>query len=603
MKLNYLILSLIALYLLVGCANQSALKDHNKSMILLPIPRQIEYKPGNFDLPINSKNLIVKISPEKILHPQGYNLEISPKKILITAHDAPGAFYAKMTLRQILRQSPNGKLPCIIINDYSDFENRGVMLDISRDKVPTMDTLYKLIDKLAELKINQFQLYTEHTFAYKNHKTVWKDASPMTPKQIRELDSFCKERFIELVPNQNSFAHFERWLKHPEYKKLAEIPEVPSCLNPENPDSIKLISELYAELLPNFSSKQFNVGCDETAQLGEGGSSNAVAKLGKGRVYLNFLKKIHEQVEKNGKTMQFWCDIVLKYPELVPELPTNVIGLIWGYEANEPYKERTKIFADAGIPFYVCPGTAAWNSLLGRTDMMMSNVNIAAKYGLKNGAKGLLMTEWGDHGHWQTLSIAWPGFAYAAAVSWDYEKNKNIDLPRALDTFIFQDKARITGKVISELGKTYNIALTKKYRYLPTPVLFLYYQRQSTDLNDEFMQPAFAKKLQKSIDKIDELAAELDNTKMTCKNGDLIIDEIKINATLAKHAYKLGIARIETQSTKIADIPYEKRKILAHDLEKIIPEYRRIWLKRNREGGLKDSTADFNNLLKIYGVQ
>ena len=602
MNLKYYFKNLIIWILLVGCANQPALKNHNKSMSLLPIPRQIEYMSGNFNSPINSNNLIVKISPEIIIHPQGYILEISRGKILITAHDKQGAFYAKMTLKQIISQCQNGKLPCLIIIDWPDFENRGVMLDVSRDKVPKMDTLYKLVDMLAEFKINQFQLYTEHTFAYKNHETVWKNASPMTPKQIRELDAYCNKRFIELVPNQNSFSHIDRWLKHPEYNDLAEVPETPHSLNPENPDSIKLLSELYAELLTNFSSKQFNVGCDETAQLGQRGSSNAVAKLGKGRVYLNFLKKIHSEVEKNGKTMQFWCDIVLKYPELVPELPTNIVGLIWGYEANEPYEYRTKIFAEAKIPFYVCPGTAAWNSLLGRTDMMMSNVNIAAKYGLKNGANGFLMTEWGDHGHWQTLPIALPGFAYAAAISWDYEKNKNLDLPLALDTFIFQDKAGITGKVISELGKTYNIALTKKYRYLPTPVLFLYYHRQDTDLKDEFMQPDFAKKLQKSIDKIEEITAELDNTEMTCKDGDLIIEEIKINAAIAKHSYKMGIARIETQSTKIADIPKERRKVLAEELEKIIPVYRRIWLERNRKGGLKDSTIDFDNLLKIYKI-
>jgi len=409
----------------------------------------------------------------------------------------------------------------------------------------------------------------------------------------------CINLFIELVPNQNSFSHFDRWLRHPEYNVLAEVSETPHSLDPENPDSIKLICSLYDDLLPNFSSKQFNVGCDETAQLGEGGSSNAVAKLGKGRVYLNFLKKIQNHVQKKGRTMQFWCDIVLKYPELIPELPTNVIGLIWGYEANSPYEARTKKFADAGIAFYVCPGTAAWNSLLGRTDMMRSNVNVAAKYGLQNGAKGLMMTEWGDHGHWQTLPFAYPGFTYAAALSWNFENNKNIDLPLALDTHIFMDENNVVGNIIAELGKVYHIALTK-IRYLPTAVLFLYYYQQEADLKDDYMQPDFVKKLQKSIDKIDVLTAELDNAKMASEDGNLIIDEIKIDAAIAKHSYKMGIARIETQSTKIVDIPYERRKILAKELEKIIPEYRKIWLRRNREGGLKDSTSVFDNLLKIY---
>ena len=53
------------------------------------------------------------------------------------------------------------------ITDWPDYPQRGVMLDISRDKVPSMETLYQLIDLLASWKINQLQLYTEHTFAYR----------------------------------------------------------------------------------------------------------------------------------------------------------------------------------------------------------------------------------------------------------------------------------------------------------------------------------------------------------------------------------------------------------------------------------------------------
>ena len=594
--MNYFLKILIGLLFLVGCANQSILKNQNADLVLLPVPRQLEFALGFFNSPTNSKNVVVEINPQKIQKSQGYCLEISHDKIQISAHDKSGAFYAEMTLRQIIRQCPSGKIPCLIINDYPDFQNRGVMLDISRDKVPTMQTLYNLVDKLAELKINQFQLYTEHTFAYKNHKKVWENASPMTASQIKELDVFCKNRFIELVPNQNSFGHFERWLKHPEYKKLGEVPNASVSLNPENPESIKLIEGLYKELLPNFSSKQFNVGCDETRQLGEGGSSNAVAKFGKGKVYLNFLKKINKLVEKNGKTMQFWGDIVSKYPELISELPENVIALVWGYRITAPYAERTKKYADAGVPFYVCPGTAAWNSLLGRTDNMKSNVFIAAKYGLKNGAKGLMICEWGDHGHWQHLPFAYPGFAYAAAVSWDFKKNQNINLEKVLDSHIFLDKAKTIGKVICELGKTYN--LSGKTNFCPTVIRFLYYPDE--DINSDYLKSVSVKKLQNSIKKIDELITELNYTKMDCEDADWIIEEIKNNVSFAKHSYNIGIAKFETQSSKIVGIPINRRKILTKELEEIIPEFRRLWLQRNRPGGLKDSSGYFENLLQNY---
>src|SRR5262249_28500336 len=130
------------------------------------------------------------------LPPQGYRI----RNGAIESVDDAGRFYAEMTLRQIRRQ---GIAPVGDIEDWPEFPVRGVMLDISRDKVPTMETLFGLVDELAEWKINHLELYMEHTFAYRNHRVVWEHASPMTGAEIRQLDSYCRERFIELVPNQN----------------------------------------------------------------------------------------------------------------------------------------------------------------------------------------------------------------------------------------------------------------------------------------------------------------------------------------------------------------------------------------------------------------
>lgn len=155
---------------------------------------------------------------------QIYQLEIGNDGITIRSAGQPGIWYGVCTLIQIISQAGR-RLPLLSINDSPDFERRGVMLDISRDKVPTMDTLYALIDRLASWKINEVQLYMEHTFAYRGHETVWAKASPLTGQEIMELDQFCQQRYIDLVPNQNSFGHMHRWLRHDRYRPLAEVPE------------------------------------------------------------------------------------------------------------------------------------------------------------------------------------------------------------------------------------------------------------------------------------------------------------------------------------------------------------------------------------------
>ena len=105
------------------------------------------------------------------------------------------------------------------------FTHRAYLLDISRDKVPTMSTLRLLVELLAKFGYNQLQLYIEHTFAYSAHEAVWKDASPLTAAEIRQLNACCAMNGIELVPNQNAFGHLERWLVKPEYNHLAELPQ------------------------------------------------------------------------------------------------------------------------------------------------------------------------------------------------------------------------------------------------------------------------------------------------------------------------------------------------------------------------------------------
>lgn len=115
----------------------------------------------------------------------------------------------------------------VVQNNGIRMQTRGAMLDISRGKVPTMETLFGMVDFLADLKYSQLQLYVEgFSFGYPSFRNLWeKTETPLTPAEIRKLDQHCKERFIELVPNQNSLGHMQAWLATDEYKDLAECPE------------------------------------------------------------------------------------------------------------------------------------------------------------------------------------------------------------------------------------------------------------------------------------------------------------------------------------------------------------------------------------------
>jgi len=317
------------------------------------------------------------------------------------------------------------------------FEVRSYMLDVSRDRVPTLKTLREIVDLLARCRYNQFQLYTEHTFAYAAHPEVWEEADPLTPAEIRKLDAYCQMQGIELVANQNTFGHMERWLIQPRYNPLARFPnggavtpwgavkKYPTTLDPANPGSIALVESLFDELLPNFSSPLVNIGCDETFEIEDV------------EEYLGFLLKVCDLARKHGKRPMFWGDIVLKHPEAIARLPKDLIALDWGYEGNHPFDRDCAAFRAAGLDFYVCPGTSSWRSLGGRVENMRENLEAAERAGRLNGAKGYMVTDWGDHGHWQPLAASLPGLimggAFAASGSKAAKMDLELELNRVMD--------------------------------------------------------------------------------------------------------------------------------------------------------------------------
>ena len=551
-------------------------------------------------VPQTQVGLQLKVDPEKVQQPQGYELRIGPQGIAIHAHDQAGAFYALCTLNQIIEQS-GADLPLMNIVDWPDIPVRGVMLDISRDKVPTMQTVLSLVDMLASWKINQFQLYTEHTFAYRNHPVIWAQASPFTGQEIMELDEYCRQRHVELVPNQNSLGHMHRWLVHPRYMPLAEVREGykapwgyvegPYSLCPTDPRSLDLVRSLYDELLPHFSSRMVNVGCDEIFDLGQGRSQAVVEERGAGRVYMDYLLEIYRQVKSRQYTMQFWGDMIVHEPGLISELPKDVILLEWGYEAQHPFNENCARFSRAGLSFYVCPGTSSWNSIAGRTQNALGNLQNAARTGIELGASGYLITDWGDNGHWQPLPVSYLGFAAGAAYSWAWEANSGMDISRSISLHAFRDPTGSMGQVAYDLGNVYRVLGLELPNSTP---LFWILQWPLEQLGG--YASLEAESLQQILDAIQRTSEMMEKARIERPDRLLITQEYELVIRLLQHACQ----RVRLVSLKDTEDAVTLRQVLYEDLQEILGLYTQVWLGRNRPGGLADSRKGLEKMLDDY---
>jgi hypothetical protein len=347
---------------------------------------------------------------------QAHFVSITPERVVAGGRGAVALHYAVQTLRQLARLE-HTVWPAAYIADWPSMSYRGLMLDVSRGKVPTIETLKHVVDGLALIKMNVLQLYTEHTYVFPHHPRIGQDCGSLSADDMLELDAYARHQHVELIPNLQSFGHCAHILRVPEYEHLAESAARWS-LCPVDEETYALLGDMYADMLPAFTSSWFNVGCDETYDLGKGRSAEAVAERGTGRVYLEHILRLRELAEQHGRRIQIWGDILLHYPERVADLPEDVTLMDWHYEAEDDYPS-VRLFAESGRPFWVCPGTSSWNTLFPRIENSNGNIRMLARLGAEHGAQGLLNTDWGDHGHYQPLGQCWYGYAYGAEQAWN----------------------------------------------------------------------------------------------------------------------------------------------------------------------------------------
>ncbi|MCZ6465018.1 MAG: family 20 glycosylhydrolase [Proteobacteria bacterium] len=403
-------------------------------------------------LPVETHRRREGLRPHLLLERRGstgdeYELAVGATGITARAGGPAGLRYAVETLLQLV--DSRGRVPACEVRDAPDFPVRGIMLDVSRGKVPTAESLRQLVDLCVRLKLNTLMLYTEHTFRFHRHPKIGADDSPMDAETVRELDRYAAERHVELIPTLQSLGHMEHVLALPEYAHLAES-ELGWTISPQDPGTYELLGDLYDEYLPNFRSHHFNANCDEPWDLERGKSAQRALQLGPGGVYLEHLHRIQRQAAGHGKRTLIWGDVVHAHPGRIAELDRDLILLDWGYEAEFDY-DRVKVFAENGIEFWVCPGTSSWNCLFPRVENSRVNIARWAEAGRRHGARGLVNTDWGDFGHYNLQGNSWYAYAWGAQQAWSGDVSER-EFDTAFSRVLFGDRSGEVARLYRALG-------------------------------------------------------------------------------------------------------------------------------------------------------
>lgn len=576
----------------------------DKKMYIIPQPQKITI----YDEKVKVNSVCVIVDSEEIykffegdgefkvefendisLSKEHYKISVTKEKIKILYGDLKGAYRAYTTLKQIISQGENGEIPLLEIEDYPAIKNRGYMLDISRGKIPKLSHLKYLVDILSDLKYNELQLYMDSfVYEYKNFPEYWKDTEPLKVEEIKELDKYCKERFISLVPNQNGFGHMDKWTAKKELSHLAitgKDGKPSATLNPFLDGSIELLDKIYDGFFDSFSSDFVNIGMDEPFELGLNETKEQCEKLGVGKVFTDYLNKVCRLIsEKYGKIPMFWDDVIFKHEEEIDNIPKNAIVMQWGYEAEQHFDRNCRMLKDRGLKFYVCPGTSMWGTYTGRTNNAIINMTSAAECGNYYGAEGYLLTEWGDGGNPQFPATTMFPLVYGGAVSWNcmdsntekaYEQRRKLikDCRKYTDKYIYKCEGEVSlSDIVCRMGNYYLLEDLLQFNRAETRC-FIKEDIPVTDDN------------KKAFLRVRKYMLELRNELKKVKADETAISEIKCNCDMV--ILFAGLLSGEKND-------YEK------ETEDMILEFKRLWDLKNKTVG-KDEFIDFTyKALKKY---
>lgn len=567
-----------------------------------------------------------KLRTKDDLGREGYVVDVTPDRVLVAANSSAGLLYGAGTLSQLLRTRKNdAALPCCRIVDWPDFKYRGLMLDVSRFRVPTQQTLINLVMRLAACKINVLQLYIEHTFQCRRHPDYSEGVSPLTAEQLGDLDELCAMLNIELQANQNSLGHMEHVLRQPAYSDLAEIgPDDEPVLRPNGtkfpqPWSFRLdrqavydlLDDIYAEHLTAVRSPLVNLGCDEAWDMGGGRSKSLVARKGKVKAFVDHVKKIRDLAAKYGKQTMIWEDMIRNNPEVLGMLPKDVIPVFWHYAAAANPKYM-RIWGGSRHRHWMAPGCCSWQSITSQIERAWKNIHWMTSAGWRGGAEGILNTEWGDYGNFQTLAVSYMSIALGGELSWNRKPMKSTaDFDKRFARAVFDDATGRMGRLYRLLGETNAVFQDLPYA---SPPWQLYWDR----FPDGTHLVARGKDL-KGLDKCEELAEQALTLARELQDDpppgveDALFEELKSAAEQTLFAcYKTRVANVVRRELardgKLSARLRGEVKRMAAEWDRQRDEFRRVWLLTNevsqidfRLGEYAKRKRDFSRVLKAKG--
>jgi len=393
------------------------------------------------------------------------------------------------------------------------------------------------------------------------------------------------------VPSLASFGHMYKILSTKTACRLCELEDSEKqpfsyddvmnhhTINVSHPCAMKFVKKLISEFMPLFTSSKFNICCDETFDLCKGRSAKfAEENGGVQEQYVAFVSELCRWLAEQGKTPQFWGDIIYSSPETYSRIPEGTICLNWGYSPVQK-DDQIKALAQTGAIQYACPGVGTWDQWIPLIESSYQNIRRMCTYAHQYGCIGLLNTDWGDFGHICPPEFSVPGILYGAAFGWN---SKEISFEEMNSTISFLYYGQKEGTFVSTFAKLSGLSLMD-WRHT-----IRYIEQKDPEKRGVLMQEVMDRfdKTQEVYDQIHEIVDELlAMAPQLDKDKRGIIQAICINAGAMHMFNDIGLY-MAANFHGLSDVEYRNGDNLASDLEYWFYYYKEYWRKTCRQSTL-----------------
>ena len=458
------------------------------------------------------------------------------------------------------------------------------MIDCSRNAIPNLDEVKKLIRTLAAMGYDSLMLYTEDTFELPGYPYFGHMRGRYTEEELRLIDAYADSFGIELIPCIQTLAHLMAALRWHTFGDFKDNSDVLLVGEEKTYDFIRAELEQCKKC---FRTSRIHIGMDEAVGIGRGAYLDKNGYKDPSVIFTEHLTRVLDICRELGYEPMIWSDTFFREAlgryyvtegefseELIAKLPKGVDMVYWDYYHDDPLllDNMMRLHKSMRLPVVFAGGARKWDGFASNNHRSLAVSAVQLDYCEKHGTDRIIVTAWGDCTAEASTYSSMPTTIYFAERCYSDATDKTLDeRSRALFELSFSELLEFDS--LNRLpGKSQNVNNAAKY---------LLYNDPLERLMDMHMDRATVGEAYKKHAKA--LHALEGNAKLgyAFRTLALLADVLALKADLGWRLYEAyGSGDKKSLSLAGRDIPK-----IVKGLKKFILAFREQWYRENKTMG------------------